>query len=103
MIHIVQGTTYLLIKIENVYRIIQNPVSGWIVMMRSLNEYAARMRDLAEIQLRDLINLDPPSHWVLFLSCDVFLNIFPLKVFVYFRLKYYGLFLYSERNNNIIT
>ncbi len=41
------------------------------------------MRDLSEIQWRDLMNQDPPTHWVLILSCDVFVNIFLVKLFIF--------------------
>ncbi len=47
------------------------------------HDCAVRMGDLAEIQLRDLMNQNPPTHWVLFLSCDVFLNIFLVKLFIF--------------------
>ncbi len=36
-----------------------------------------------EIQWRDPMNQDSPIHWVLFLSCDVFMNIFPLQLFIF--------------------
>ncbi len=59
-------------------------------MTRSLNlisgnsyKCTARVRDLGEIQFRDLMNQDPPTHWVLFLSCDVCINMFPLKLFIF--------------------
>ncbi len=47
------------------------------------HEFAARMGDLAEIQWRDLMNQDPLTHLILFFSCDVFLNIIPLKLFIF--------------------
>ncbi len=60
------------------------------------------MRDLAKIQFRDLMNQDPPTHWVLFLSCDVFFEYISSEI-VYFYLKYYGLFLYSKSSRSTIT
>ncbi len=74
----------LLVTLIKPYRFRQNPVSGWILMMRSLNECASWMRDLAEIQFRDLMNQDPPTQWVLFLSCNVFLNLFLVKLLFFF-------------------
>ncbi len=56
---------------------------------------APQMRDLAEIQCRDLMNQDPPTHWVLFLYCDVFVEYILIKI-VYIYLKYYGIFLYGK-------
>ncbi len=70
----------------------QNPVCGWILMMRSLNwiidnqifhEWIAWMRFLAEIHSRYLMNQDPHIQWVLFLFCAVFMNISPLKLFIF--------------------
>ncbi len=46
---------------------------------QNFHECAAQMRDLTEIQLRDLMNQDPPTQWALLLSCDVFMNIFPFS------------------------
>ncbi len=47
---------------------------------------------LAEIQWRDLMNQDPPTHCVLFLSCDVVFEYISSKS-VYFQLKCYDYFL----------
>ncbi len=43
----------------------------------------ARMSNLAEIQFRDLMNQDLSTHWVLFLSCQVFMNILQLKLYIF--------------------
>ncbi len=58
----------------------QHPVSVWILMMR----------------FGDLMIQDTPTHWVLFLSPDVFVEYISIKK-IYFYLKYYGLFLYSKQ------
>ncbi len=48
------------------------------------------------------MNQDPPTYWVLFLSCDVVPEYISIKI-VYFHLKCYGQFLYSKRNSGMIT
>ncbi len=48
------------------------------------------MKDLAEIQRRDFINQDLLTHWLFFLSCDVFVRYISSRI-VYFYLKYYEL------------
>ncbi len=63
----------------------QTKPSWWVLMMRSLKWILdkSRMYYINEIWLRsnegDLMNHDPPTHQILFLSCDVFVNIFLLK------------------------
>ncbi len=66
-------------------------------MMKSLNWISAKYLISAqhewEIWLKsnkDLINQDSPTHWVLFLSCDVVFKYISIKI-VYFPLKSYGL------------
>ncbi len=48
-----------------------------------------------EIEKRDLMNQKTPTHWVLFVSCDVFVEYISIKI-VYFYVKYYGLFVCSK-------
>ncbi len=75
---------------KHILGIRQNPVSGWILIMGSLNwilatylECTAQMQDLAEIQWRNLLNQDSPTHWVLFLSCTVFVEYISIKLFIF--------------------
>ncbi len=42
------------------------------------------VKNLNEGQFRDLMNQDPPTQWVLFLSCNVFLNLFLVKLLFFF-------------------
>ncbi len=57
------------------------PVSGWILIIRSLNWILAQLRNLVEIQFRDLKNQDPPPlNGFCFIYVVFLLNIFPLKV-----------------------
>ncbi len=61
--------------------------SGWMMMMRFLNWISAKscmsMRDFAEIQWRNLMNQYPPTHWGLFLPCDVFVAYISIKLFIF--------------------
>ncbi len=47
------------------------------------------------------MNQDLHTHWVLFLSCDVF-DCISIKI-VYFHLRYYELFLYSKSSSSLTT
>ncbi len=39
-----------------------------------------QMRNLAEIQFRDLMTQDPPIHWVLLLCCDILIEYIPIQI-----------------------
>ncbi len=88
----------------------QNPVSEWILMMRSLNWISAKFLISAlhewEIWLRSnewisWIKIHPLTGFCLIiLWC--FLEYIYSKI-VYFYLKYYGLFLYSKGSRSPIT
>ncbi len=58
------------------------------------------MRELAKIPWRDLMNQNAPIHWVLFLSCDAFVEYISIRI-VHLHLKYYGLFLYRKYSSNL--
>ncbi len=62
-------------------------------------EWAAWMRDLAEIQWRDLMNQDPPTHWVLLYPVTFSFEYIFIKI-IYLHLKYCGLFLYSKNSSS---
>ncbi len=48
------------------------------------------------------MNQDPPTHQVLFLSCDVVFEYNSITI-VYFHLKSYGLFRYSKNSSSQIS
>ncbi len=62
-----------------------------------MNAQHKLMRNLAEIQFRDLMNQDSPTQWDLFLSCNVFVEYISIKI-AYFHLKYYGLFFFIVKS-----
>ncbi len=83
---------YLVDHSSHHYQMFEIKFSSWVDLddeipeldLRQIShEYTAWMCDLAEIQWSDFMNQDPLIHWVLFLSCDIFRNIFPLKLLIF--------------------
>ncbi len=65
------------------------------------HECVAWIKDLAKIQFKDLMQQDKPTHWVLVLFCEAFVEYIFIKI-VHFHLKYYGLF-YSKNSSGLAT
>ncbi len=70
-----QNRQHLLAVIEDIY----TKSTEWVDLDKipelDLSQIFHGCSDLAEIKWRDVMNLDPPNHWVLFLSCDLGIEI----------------------------
>ncbi len=55
----------------------------WIGSQSSLSGVFSTSKIFGWDPMKNLINQDSPIHWVLFLSSYIFMNIFPLKLFIF--------------------